>query len=116
MWWCAENVLGHQNDSRQRAAANRPVLLERRGRRLRVHVVVMTHFDLMFDVEKKAVACVLLQAAFGCDNSLVQRFGFDTSTWLVAVTPGMKMIRGTEEDWRKAAMIANKQWAGKRAS
>lgn len=72
----------------------------------------MTHFDLVFDVEKKAVACLLLQAAFGCDSSLVHRFGFDTATWLVAPTESMRKIRGTEEQWRKAAEIANAEWCG----
>lgn len=73
-------------------------------------------FDLIYDCDKKAVACVLLQATAGCDSSLVYRFGFDTSTWLVAPTPGMKRIRGTEEEWKKAASISNAEWEGKRAS
>ena len=54
------------------------------------------HFELIYDCDKKAVGCVLIQAAYGCDSSLVHRFGFDTSTWLVAPTSGMRKIRGTK--------------------
>jgi hypothetical protein len=76
----------------------------------------MDKYELIFDVEKKAVACVLLQAALGCDSSLVSHFGFDASTWLVYPTEGMRKISGTAEEWRKAAKIANAEWAGRRAS
>ena len=72
-------------------------------------------YDLMFDPVKKAVGCVLIQAAYGCDYSLVHEFGFDTSTWLVAPSEGLKRIRGTKEEWKRAAEISNKEWAGKRA-
>lgn len=72
-------------------------------------------FVLMFDIDKKAVGCVLLQAALGCDQHLLHRFGFDTSCWLTSPTPGLRRIAGTEAEWRRAAEIANAAWAGKRA-
>ncbi len=76
----------------------------------------MQQYELIFDTDKCAVACVLLQAALGCDSNLVNKFGFDPNTWLVAPTKGMSRIRGTEEEWKKAAMIANEHWSDRRAS
>ena len=72
-----------------------------------------TRFDLLFDCERKAVGCVLLQAAAGCDYNLVRRFGFDTKAWLTFPTPGLRRIRGTADEWLKAAQIANREHGAK---
>lgn len=67
----------------------------------------MAEHVLIYDCDKKAPACVIIQALYGCDGSLLYEFGFDSSTWLTYPTAGMKKIRGTREQWEKAAMISN---------
>jgi hypothetical protein len=73
-------------------------------------------FDLIYDCDKKAVACILLQVIAGCNFNLINAFGFETSTWLIEPTSGMRRIRGTAEEWRKIASISNAKWKGKRAA
>jgi len=61
---------------------------------------------LVFDIKLHRPACVLLQAAYGCgeSNSFLQ-MTFDSRDWLVSPTPDMRVIEGTEEQWRKAAEL-----------
>lgn len=60
-------------------------------------------FDLIFDVEQKRPACVLLQAAYGCGASPRALRFFPSKSWLVSPTAGMRRIRATEEEWRQIA-------------
>lgn len=59
---------------------------------------------LVFDTKLKRPACVLIQSAYGCgyNNGFLQRT-FDSRTWLLAPTPDMARIRGTREQWKRAA-------------
>lgn len=61
---------------------------------------------LLYDVTLRRPACVLLQAASGCDYAALGRLGFPSRTWLVNSTPGMRRIEGTEEEWRAVAKMA----------
>ena len=64
---------------------------------------------LVFDKKLNRPACVLLQAVYGCghNNGFLQ-MTFDSNTWLVAPTPDMVRIRGTREQWKRAAsMLSN---------
>lgn len=69
----------------------------------------MDNHDLVYDVDLRAPACVLIQAAYGCDSSGALRY-FDAAHWLLAPTPGMRKIAGTDEEWRRAAEITRKRW------
>lgn len=57
---------------------------------------------LLYDVELRRPACVLLQAMARGDKSALYRF-FDTKTWLVSPTPGMRRITATAEQWERVA-------------
>lgn len=48
-----------------------------------------------YDAKLRQPACVLLQAAFGCNYSLTHRFPSDT--WLLAPTPDMRVYAISEE-------------------
>jgi hypothetical protein len=68
---------------------------------------------LMYDPETKQVGCVLIQAACGCNHSLVHKYGFDTRTWFLAPTEGMKRLSATDEQWRYVAELSNEHWSVK---
>lgn len=53
---------------------------------------------LIIDVKLKRPGCALIQAMGDTDMSLF--WMFDPATWLTAPTPDMKLIEGTEEEWR----------------
>lgn len=59
---------------------------------------------LLYDVELRRPACVLLQAAAGTDyrDIFFQRL-FPSETWLVFPTPGMRRLSGTREEWERVA-------------
>ena len=63
---------------------------------------------LVFDKKLKRPACVLLQAVYGCghNNGFLQ-MTFDSNTWLVAPTPDMVRVRGTREQWKRAAAMSS---------
>lgn len=68
-------------------------------------------FVLVVDFDKVAVGCVLLQAAFGCSSHLLDRFGFESNTWLLSPTENMRRVAGTESQWRMFAELANAKWS-----
>lgn len=69
--------------------------------------------ELIYDLELRAPACVLLQAAFGCKDRGALRH-FDSTHWLTSPTPGMRRMSGTDADWKKVAEITRKRWGNKR--
>lgn len=60
----------------------------------------MKQITLLFDDKLMRPACVLLQAAagYGEYNGFLRR-NFDASVWLVALTPDMKRVVATQEEW-----------------
>lgn len=60
---------------------------------------------LVYDFDLKRPACVLIQAAYGCETRNKAFEGFDVDDWLLAPTPGMRVVEGTDEQWAKAALI-----------
>ena len=50
---------------------------------------------IAFDIDEMKVGCVLLQATYGCDPMLAERF--NTDHWLLAPTPGLKVRPITEK-------------------
>lgn len=60
-------------------------------------------FVIVYDTDLRKPACVLLQAAMGGDLRAFRRFFGSASEWLVALTPGMKRISGTAEEWARVA-------------
>jgi hypothetical protein len=77
-------------------------------------VSVSTRYVLLFDIELKASACVLLQAAFGCGAHPAALRHFSSRHWLTSLTPGMRKITGTESDWKRAAEITTATWGDRR--
>lgn len=65
---------------------------------------------LIYDLDLKAPACVLIQAAMGCGASPAALRHFDSRHWLITPTPGMRKIAGTDDQWRMAAQITADQW------
>ena len=57
---------------------------------------------LVVDMKTRKVGCVLIQAAYGGDNSLVGVL-FDTEDWVLAPTDDMKLIGGTLKQWTEHA-------------
>lgn len=65
---------------------------------------------LVVDMKSRRPACVILQAIYGGDRSIVSRY-FDGGTWLTAPTPDMHMVSGTLSQWREFADETNRQHA-----
>lgn len=59
---------------------------------------------IAYDCDLKRPGCVLMQATMGGDSSAVSRL-FGHESWLLAPTPGMRVIVGTEEEWKMAVKI-----------
>jgi hypothetical protein len=59
--------------------------------------------EMMFDIETKRPACVILQAAFKCGAHPHAIRHFPASSWLTFPTPGMRRIRATDEEWKAIA-------------
>lgn len=60
---------------------------------------------IAFDTKQMRPGCVILQAVFGGDR----RAGtlFDASSWLVAPTDDMRLIRGSLAEWKALAATVN---------
>lgn len=54
--------------------------------------------DFVIDTKQRRPACVLIQAAYGCDSSLAGRL-FLSDAWLVAPNDDMYLVSGTKEEW-----------------
>ena len=54
---------------------------------------------IVYDIELRRPACVLLQAAMGGDtNAFNRHFGGYSECWLIAPTPDMRRFIATEEE------------------
>lgn len=73
-------------------------------------------FFLVYDLELRAPACVLLQAAHGCGARPAPLRHFEPRHWLTKPTPGMRKIGGTDEEWQRAAALTLERWGGRRAA
>ena len=62
---------------------------------------------LLYDIELRRPACVLLQAIAGGDRFGLSRY-FSSEQWLTAPTPGMRLIEGTEAEWERVAKLEAK--------
>jgi hypothetical protein len=71
---------------------------------------------LVYDLELKAPACVLLQAAFGCDAYATALRHFNVRHWLTSPTPGMRKVRGTDDEWKRVAQITAAAWGERNPS
>lgn len=60
---------------------------------------------IVFDFVLMRPACALLQAALGGDTGAFQRHFGGRGNWLLAPTPGMKLWRGTDEEWAGVASV-----------
>jgi hypothetical protein len=67
---------------------------------------------LVLDKPTGRPMCVLLQAAFGCQSSIVSS-AFDAETWFVSPQPEMIKVTDTVENWRKHAAEINKKYGRK---
>src|SRR2546422_580236 len=76
--------------------------------------VVTEKQTLVYDIDLKAPACVLIQAAYGCGASPAALAHFEPKHWITHPTPGMRKIAGTPEEWKKAAKITADHWGDKR--
>lgn len=54
---------------------------------------------IAFDIKEMKIGCVLLQATFGCDPKLADRF--DTKHWLLAPTPDLKVYEINEDQLKQ---------------
>ena len=63
---------------------------------------------LVVDVKQRRPACVIIQALQGHRDptGTVSRL-FDPHTWLTSPTPDMRVVEGTEEQWRAFAKECN---------
>ena len=61
--------------------------------------------SIIYDRELRRPACVLLNAVGGGDPELIRLF--DSDSWLVAPTPGMRRIMCTEEEARQLAALTD---------
>lgn len=57
---------------------------------------------LLYDVDLKRPACVLLQAAAGGNTYLLREL-FPSEAWLDHPTDGMQMLVGSREQWERLA-------------
>jgi hypothetical protein len=64
----------------------------------------------VFNPQSGRIACVLLQAAYGCDNRAAMLF--DTSDWILAPESGLVKMTDTLENWRRVAGMKVKERIG----
>ena len=60
-------------------------------------------FVIVYDTDLRRPACVLIQAAMGGGLRAFRHFFGNAAEWLVALTPGMKRVSGTAEEWAKVS-------------
>lgn len=61
---------------------------------------------ILFDMKLRRPACVLLQAVSGADMNAFHRHFGGADNWITHPTPGMKLIVGTEKQWKRVAQGA----------
>ena len=62
---------------------------------------------LAYDIEKRKVGCVLLQAVYGGDSQLAQQIPVED--WLIAPSPGLQLYRLTDDEATKLVAMHNKR-------
>jgi hypothetical protein len=83
------------------------VLTKRGDRMILTDIVDDKEYRMVFDLTLKRPACVLLQAAYGCDSSIPHLF--NTDTWLLAPTDDMRIYCITGNDLKQAVAMVNKK-------
>ncbi len=63
----------------------------------------VTQLRLVVDVVQRRPACVLLQAAYGMGARPRALRYFDAADWLTVPTPDMRIVTGTDDEWRALA-------------
>lgn len=62
---------------------------------------------ILFDMELMRPGCAILQVFAGADRTAFGKYFGGSDRWLTYTTPGMKVYRGTAEQWEKAARISD---------
>ncbi len=62
---------------------------------------------ILFDMELMRPGCAILQVLSGADRAAFSKYFGGSHKWLTHTTPGMKLYRGTAEQWEKAARISD---------
>lgn len=62
----------------------------------------MSKINLVWDTKQNRPACVLLQRAFQADSRDLRRY-FPEQTWLTFPTPDMRIVQGTDDEWKQIA-------------
>lgn len=62
----------------------------------------MSKINLVWDTKQNRPACVLLQAAYKADSWDLRRY-FPAQTWLTFPTPDMRLVQGTDDEWKQIA-------------
>lgn len=63
---------------------------------------------ILYDTDLRRPACVLLQAVAGGNRDAFMKYFGGSENWLVAPTPGMKLISGTPEEWEVVSRMKPK--------
>lgn len=64
---------------------------------------------LVYDIELKAPACALIQAIYGCGSSPKALDNFESRHFITKLTPGMRKITFTAEEWKAASALMAQQ-------
>ena len=62
---------------------------------------------ILFDMELMRPGCAILQVLAGADRAAFGKYFGGSDRWLTYATPGMKVYRGTAEQWAMAARISD---------
>lgn len=67
---------------------------------------------IMYNVETRQVGCAILQGAYGCNPALSSLY-FNTESWQLAPSEGLKKYEVTKEQLQFLADKTNKHWEEK---
>jgi hypothetical protein len=65
-------------------------------------------FPILFDMDLMRPGCAILQVLANADRVAFDRFFGGSPGWLTQMTPGMKVYRGTAEQWEMASRNLDK--------
>ncbi len=68
---------------------------------------------ILFDMELMRPGCAILQVLANADRAAFNRFFGGSPGWLTSPTPGMKVYKGTAEQWEMASKYLDKIMKGK---
>lgn len=70
---------------------------------------------VVFDPVLLRPGCVILQAlGGGADTGTLFKLGMHSEYWLVSPSPDMRPMAGTEEEWKKVAVLMQQRHPSKR--